>query len=308
MEKPPEHTLSITLDTSHVDAALDKLQARLEAFTEQAERAVVKAREAFETAGLPGPVSARPGVAGEAQLHEVRRGILADMIAGLIPREQAYRALSTVGGLSAADAEGLLEAPPQDFPIPYVVRPTVLQVVKGARVEWESKPGVIMGGWAEKAGLLPTDYRGISEPEPPKAPGVLVSVNQPGASMMTFLAPTFVPIEKVLRVTCAPDPSPEACWKCQQSGEPKGGEIPCEACHRPTVHDDDRETLRAVVKPVTIGEPGRDKIAVKPSSRALGGISIEVKSPDGGIALTRQEAEEFIKAAQPALDAQTSAF
>lgn len=129
--------------------------------------------------------------------------------------------------------------PPKEtaFPVPHVVRPTMLQLVKGARVEYEGADGKPEYGWVGEFGELPTEYRGLTQQEAPKAWGLMVDVNQPGSAMVTFLAPSFVPIEKVRRATCQPDAAPGPCWKCGQSGEAMGGEHPCQVCSRPTTHD-----------------------------------------------------------------------
>ena len=124
-----------------------------------------------------------------------------------------------------------------DFPEPYVVKPTLAQLVKGARVEYEGRPGEVLTGWVEGFGDMPTERRGIHEPPAPTAPAAMVSVNQPGSLMMTFLAPHIVPLGKILRATCAPDPAPGECWKCSQIGMPKAGGHQCAVCFRPTMHD-----------------------------------------------------------------------
>ena len=123
-----------------------------------------------------------------------------------------------IGRLAARYGISLEVLDSSDFPAPYVTRPTLEQFVRGARVEYEVRPGETESGWVDEAGILPTRYRGLTEPEAsvPKAPGVMVSVNQPGSAAVAFLASEFVPLEKVLRVTCAPDTAPEQNGQSEQ--------------------------------------------------------------------------------------------
>lgn len=150
---------------------------------------------------------------------------------GLIPWLCSQADLLASDWESAEASEGRGPA----FPQPFVTKPTLAQVVNGARVEYQGKPGEVLTGWVQESGMM-SDYRSVTEPEGPKTPRVSISANQPGSMMMTFLAPHLVPLEQVLRVSCAPDPAPEQCWKCDQSGAAKGGEAPCPVCHRTTVH------------------------------------------------------------------------
>lgn len=122
---------------------------------------------------------------------------------------------------------------PEPMPTPHVVKPTLAQLVKGARVEWKDSKGKLWNGWVHDFGVWPD----IFNHEEPPAPRVSIESCRPGKMPMSMAMPDTVPLDRVLRSTCLPDPSPEACWKCKQSGEPKGGEAPCPTCHRPTMHD-----------------------------------------------------------------------
>jgi hypothetical protein len=127
-----------------------------------------------------------------------------------------------------------LKRKPEPFPVPYVVKPTLFQLVTGARVEYEDSKGGVHLGWVGKFGV----WKDLYDQDAPAAPRVSVESCQPGEAPMSMAMPPDVLVELVLRVTCLPDPSMKECWKCHQSGEPKGGEYPCEVCTRPTVHDD----------------------------------------------------------------------
>lgn len=121
----------------------------------------------------------------------------------------------------------------EPMPTPHVVRPTLLQLVKGARVHWEDSAGKVHQGWVGTFGVWRDPYN----PEAPPAPRVSIEAVQPGLTPISMAMPDQVPVERVLRATCFPDPSPGECWRCHQGGEPKWGENPCEVCSRPTAHD-----------------------------------------------------------------------
>lgn len=122
---------------------------------------------------------------------------------------------------------------PEPMPTPYVVKPTLLQMVRGARVEYADADGRLHQGWVGNSGVWPDIY----EPGSKAAPRVVVESTQPGVPPMSMAMPPTVLVERVQRVTCFPDPSPKPCWKCKQGGEAQGGEYPCSACGRPTMHD-----------------------------------------------------------------------
>jgi hypothetical protein len=201
-------------------------------------------------------------------------------------KERSLKALEAMRrrDLELATARGELEP----MPAPHVVKPTLLQLVKWARVHWEDEKGVVRQGWVHDFGV----WRDVFNQEEP-APRVSIESCRPGEVPLSMAMPDQVLLEKVLRATCFPDPSPAECRKCRQSGEPKGGEYPCPVCSRPMLHDPEAPLEQRVVaaiqaRAITIADTGEYQAVTAEGRELLESMTPEERKVSGAAYAIRE--------------------
>jgi hypothetical protein len=263
--RTPEMEVPVTLsiETGEAEASLAKLCASIEALTAQAERlAAVSPLRVGGTTTVTNVASQDPEAA-----YRTIKDILNDAKMKRLTAPQAASVLRTVVGMDPASIERFLLPLAESSKAP-VDRKDVL--TDGGIGNLAQKHGIDLvtpEQWATKGYPTPSEFKEDEEEWHAK-----------------------------------PIPDQRGFWWFKMTNGCMS-DMSTEEELRAFILGDGRH-LSNEAPEVVIGEPGRDRISVKRSSKSVGGIVIRLYSRDGGIggiALTRDEAERFLKAAQGAL-------